>query len=288
MVNEFLFFRRRKLCLFLLDKTRPITALDTRQTPKEEKEKEKSPVDANNDNSRHWLTYPNPKTPQYIIDIKQRLRQLRIPSTNARPSSASPQKQTHESFARPFSAAVQGQQKQSIDEDQHNFLTYQTRETPEELRATRYRMDKNRYNPSLDNYPPRPQTCPARPRESIKPVTPEEPGNEQISIPLPKNDAWIVDEERKSTIPDHESSSILIQMVDCDGLPNEYVDALETANIAQEEYQRNLKVNGERRPDNFVYRLPENKIDSYVSQQSLTKKKEMRCLAEVSFSYLYN
>ncbi len=81
-------------------------------------------------------------------------------------------------------------------------------------------------------------------------------------------------EQTNSTIPDHESSSILIQMVDCDGLPNEYVDAVETANIAQEEYQRNLKMNGERRPDNFVYRLPENKTDSYVSQQSLTKKKK--------------
>jgi hypothetical protein len=261
------------LFIFNLEKTRPLTVFDNNQTPKEEKEK--SPIDANNDNSRHWLTYPNPKTPQYIIDIKQRLGQLRIPSTDARPSSASPQKQPPQLNVRPLSAAVQGQQqKQSTNEDQHNFLTYHTRVTPEELRATRYRIDKHRYNPSLDNYPPRPQTCPARPSERLKPVTPEESGNEQIFIPTLKNDAWIVDEERKSTVPEQESSSILIQMVDCDGLPNEYVDALETANIAQEEYQRNLKMNGERKPDNFVYRLPENKNDSYVSQQSLKTRRE--------------
>jgi hypothetical protein len=122
----------------------------------------------------------------------------------------------------------------------------------------------------LDNYPPRPQTCPVRTTENVKPVTPQEFGNEQFSSQSLKNDAWgVVDDDRKSTIPDNESSSILIQMVDCDGLPNEYVDALETANIAQEEYLRSLKMNGERRPENPIYRLPDNKNDSFVSQQSL-------------------
>jgi hypothetical protein len=247
-----------------------LTALDTRQTPKEEKEK--PPVDANNDNSRHWLTYPNPRTPQYIIDIKQRLGQLRISSTLARPSSASSQKQTPQLDARPSSAAVQGQREKQSD-DQHNFLTYHTRETPEDLRATRYRIDKHRYHPSLDSYPPRPQTCPARPpNETVKNVTPEDSRNEPFLTSSSKNDAWVFDEERKSAAPDQESSSFLIQMVDCDGLPNDYVDALETANLAQEEYQRSLKMNGERKPDNYVYRLPENKNDSYVSQQSLTTR----------------
>jgi hypothetical protein len=133
-------------------------------------------------------------------------------------------------------------------------------------------MDKYRYNPSLDNYPPRPQTCPVRTSENPKPVTPQDSENEQLSRQSPKTDVWIVDEEKKSPVPDNESSSIVIQIVDCDGLPNEYIDALETSNIAQEEYQRSLKMNGERRPENLVYRLSDNKNDSFVSQQSLKKK----------------
>jgi hypothetical protein len=243
--------------------------LESRYSPKDEKDKR--PVDPNNDNSRHWLTYPNPKTPQYIIDIKQRLGQMRKFSSLARPSSASNASvQQQQQITRPSSASVQ--QKPKTSDDEHHFLSFNTRETPEELRATRYRIDSHRYNPSLDNYPPRPQTCPVRTNVIQKPVTPQESENGQLP---PKNDAWAVNEERKSTIPDQESSSILIQMVDCDGLPNEYVDALETANAAQEEYQRNLKMNAERRPDNPVYRLPDmlpnNANDSYVSQQSLKK-----------------
>jgi hypothetical protein len=265
---------------FCIETRRPFTAFEARRSSKEEKEK--VPIDANNDNSRHWLTYPNPKTPQYIIDVKQRLGQLRVPSTLTRPSSASnasvrPQQETPPSIDRPSTASNQRQHKQQ-DDDPHNFLTFHTRETPEDLRATRYRIDKHRYNSSLDTYPPRPQTCPVRTNDVPKPSTPQEFEDEQLPPlppPPPKNDAWTVDEERKTTVPDNESSSILIQMVDCDGLPNEYVDALETSNAAQEEYQRNFKMYTERRPDNPVYRpqsmLPDNKSDSFVSQQLLRK-----------------
>ncbi len=248
-----------------------MTAFDARSFSKEEHSK--PPIDPNNDSSRHWLTYPNPKTPQYILDIKQRLGQYRVPSTLvARPSSASVQRKTPQPIARPSSASTQRQQKpQSANDDQHHFLTIRTRDTPEELRATRYRIDKNRYNPSLDNYPPRPQTCPVRTAENPKSITLQESTTEQPA----KIDAWTAEEEKRSFIPEHESSSVLIQMVDCDGLPNEYVDALDTANIAQEEYQRSLKINGERRPENLVYRLPENRNDSFVSQQSLERKRKM-------------
>jgi len=248
-----------------------MTAFDTPPSSKEDKEK--PPIDPNNDNNRHWLTYPNPRTPQYIIDIKQRLGQLRVSSTLARPLSASAQQQTPQPIDRPSSASIQQQQqqKQQTNNDQHNFLTIQTRDTPDDLRATRYRIDKHRYNPSLDNYPPRPQTCPVRTSENPKSVTPQDSGTEQSARQSPKNDVWIVDEEKKSPVPDNESSSVVIQMVDCDGLPNEYVEALETSNIAQEEYQRSLKLNGERRPESLIYRLPDNKNDSFVSQQSLKK-----------------
>lgn len=251
--------------MILIEKTRPLTALEVRPSSSVKEEKEKSLVDANNDNSRHWLTYPNPRTPQYIIDVKQRLGQLKIPSTLARPSSAATQKQTPETIDRPSSASIQRSQKSANANDEHHFLSYHTRDTPDELRATRYRIDRHRYHPSLDNYPPRPQTCPIRPSETPKPLTPEE----TQPVPSPKTEAWITEEEKKSNAPDYESSSILIQLVDCDGLPNEYVEALETANQAQEEYQRNHKFNVDRRPENVVYRLPENINQSYVSQHSL-------------------
>ncbi|CAF1227139.1 unnamed protein product [Rotaria sordida] len=273
------------------ERTRPLTAPETRQTPREEKEKR--PIDPNNDNSRHWLTYPNPKTPDYINDIKKRLGQLKIPSTLGRPSSASnvsiqqqqqQQQQTPQSNNRPLSASTQIQHKQQTNDDQHHFLTFNTRDTPDDLRATRYRIDKHRYNPSLDSYPPRPKTCPVRVHDTPKPITPKESENEQIQ-PM-KNDVWIVEEEKPSNTLDVESPSILIQMVDCDGLPNEYVEALETANAAQETYLRNLKMNAERRPDNSVYRLSENKNDSLVTypsqQQSTTMNNQLRQLARSS------
>jgi len=250
---------------FSIEKTRSATASENRQSPKEEKQK--TPIDPDIDNNRHWLTYPNPKTPQYILDIKRRLGQLRGPSTVVRPVSASLQNQTPKPIDRPSSASTELPQKQPTNDNQRHFLQFNTPNTPEELRATRYRIDKYRYNPSLDSYPPRPQTCPARSPENPKPTpTPQESGSEQLSSQSLKNDPWIVNEEKKPPTPDNESSSIVIQVVDCDGLPNEYVDALETANIAQEEYQKNLKMNGERRLENFVYRLPDNKNDSFVSQ----------------------
>ncbi|CAF1127005.1 unnamed protein product [Rotaria sp. Silwood1] len=277
------------------ERTRPLTAPETRHISKEEKEK--PPIDPNNDNSRHWLTYPNPKTPDYIIDIKKRLGQLKISSTLARPLSASnvsseqqqqQQQQTPQPIIRPTSASTQIQHKQQTNDDQHHFLTFRLSETPDDLRARRYRIDKHRYNPSIDNYPPRPKTCPVRVHDTPKPITPKEFENEQIQ--QPKNDVWIVEEDKTSNAPNVESSSILIQMVDCDGLPNEYVEALETANAAQEEYLRNLKMNVERRPENPVYRLsamsPENKNDALVTysnqQQSTTMNNQLRQLARTS------
>ena len=271
-----------------IEKPRSLTTVEIHHPSKEEKEKEKekTPVDPNNDNSRHWLTYPNPRTPQYIIDIKQRLGQLKVPSTLSRPSSASTsslqqqsqqdqQQNTPQPIIRPLSASTQMQQKQQTNNDQRHFLTFPTRETPDDLRAIRYRLDKHRYNPSLDNYPPRPKTCPVRTTDTSNPITPQEFQNEPSLPPPPKNDVWIVEEDQTPVVPDYESSSILIQMVDCDGLPNEYADALETANAAQEEYQRKLKMNVDRKPHNLVSRLsttlPDNKSESLVSQQSSRK-----------------
>lgn len=234
-------------------------------------EKDKAPVDANNDTSRHWLTYPNPKTPQYIIDIKQRLGQVKGSSTLGRPSSASnpsasqPTDQNQASN-RPTSASSQ---KASAD-DQHQFLNFERRETPEDLRAARYRLDKHRYNTSLDTYPPRPQTCPVRTQEQAKPVTPPDQDESEMYFGT-KTDVWVAEDEERSVPLDQEpASSIVVQLVDCDGLPPEYADALETANAAQEEYQRNLRMTSDRRLDSPAYRLPsmfvDNQTDSVVSQ----------------------
>ncbi|CAF2139808.1 unnamed protein product [Rotaria magnacalcarata] len=278
------------------EKIRPLTAPEPRPPTKEEKEK--PPVDPNNDNSRHWLTYPNPKTPQYIIDVKQRLGQLRLPSTLlTRPSSASnasvqQKPPTPPTATRPSSASTQIERKQQTNnnDDQHNFLTFHTSATPDDLRLARQRLDKHRYNASLDNYPPRPKTCPVNTHENPKPVTPKQYENEQLPVQTPKNEAWIVDDEKASNAPDYESSSVIIQMVDCDGLPNEYYEALETANIAQEEYLRNFKKDAERRPQTAVYRLPtalpEHRNDSLVAsqnqQQSTTMNNQLRQLARSS------
>ncbi|CAF1484672.1 unnamed protein product [Adineta ricciae] len=256
------------------EETSPPT--EVQQSVKEEtKEKEKRPVDANNDNSRHWLTFPTPKTPQKIIDAKQRLGQLNIPSTLARPSTASnpstEKQQTAQPINRPSSASAP--QTKPAD-DQHRFLSFEKRETPDDLRAARYRLDKHRYNVSIDNYPPRPQTCPERRYDSPKPITPPTWKIESPSSQPPKADVWVVDDECKPATPASRpsSSSKYIQIVNCDNVPSEYATALEISNAAQKEYERNLKINAGRKPDNVAYRLPtmlpDNKNVSCITYQN--------------------
>lgn len=264
------------------EKIRPASVHESTRLPSAHVESEKKPsVDPNNDNSRHWLTYPNPKTPEYIIDIKKRLGQWKVPTTLAnRPSSASnpisaPQDLHANSYAsmdtRPSSASSQKASKKN--DDQHNFLTFERRDTPDELRAARQRLDKHRYHPSLDNYPSRPQTCPVRTitttTNDVSNVNPT--GNttldeEREDIPVEKHigDAWTVE---ANPFEQESTSSIVVQMVDCEGLPPEYADALETASAAQEEYQRNLKMMTERRLDSTVYRLPAMSPDSLTAYQ---------------------
>ncbi len=239
--------------------------MDFRRSPKEEKEKIIN--DPNNDNSRHWITYPNPKTPQYLIDVKVRLGRLKVPPVLARTIPAS-----NVIAEQPESSTSHPQRQKSPD--QRSFLDFNLPETPDELRAARHRLEKNRYNPSVDNYPPRPRTCPVRTNDISKPLTPpkapesEEEQSPPIQTTSTKDDVWTNDEENKTT--ESETSSSMIQMVDVDGLPNEYVEAVDTARIAQEEYYKNLKANNENTTsDNLVYRLPsiasDMKSDSFVS-----------------------
>lgn len=246
--------------------TTPSAAAECQPAAKEEKQKR--PVDANNDKSRHWLTFPNPPVPQKILDAKQRLGQLNIPTTLARPASASNAPRETQPTVRPMSAS---QAKPS--DDQHHFLTFEKRETPDDLRAARHRLDKYRYHPSLDNYPPRPQTCPERRRDSPKPPTPPVPSNQQCPVTPPKSDVWVVENSRPTSASIQRPSTSYVQVVNCDNLPNEYATALEISNAAQNEYEKNVKRNGGRTLDNFVYRLParlpDSKSVSFVSQYSL-------------------
>ncbi len=247
-----------------IETSRPTTSFDARRSPKEEKEKVL--IDPNNDTAGHWLTYPNPKTPQYLIDIKQRLGQLKIPLSLARSASVS-----NVSADRPESSVSHRQQQST---EQRHLFDFNLPQTPNELRAARHRLEKHRYNPSLDNYPARPQTCPVRTTDDQKPVTPPLPvalESEQEQVPpteSTKEDLWTANEENEPT--ENEAPSVMVQMVDADDLPKEYVEALEIANAAQIEYLKNFKPNDDQKPENLVYRLPslpaDNKSESFVSK----------------------
>lgn len=240
----------------------------------------KSPIDPNNDNNRHWLTYPNPKTPEYIIDIKKRLGQWKVPSTLARTSATSNPSENAEAAptaadTRPSSASSQ---KTTKNEDQHNFLSFERRDTPDELRAARHRLDKHRYNPSLDSYPTRPKTCPVRPTTETTATAVTEEQEKQV------NEVWT---EENNPFEQDSTPSIVVQMVDCDGLPPEYAEALETANAAQEEYLKSLNMTSERRLDSAVYRLPAMTPDSVVRPRKKSEEKRKRFTKVSSIFYIF-
>lgn len=252
--------------------------MDARRSSKEEKEKEKVITDANNDNTRHWLTYPHPKTPQYLIDIKQRLGQLKVPSALLRSAS------TVNGSVEPSEVPVAPRESQQ-SADQRHFMDFNLPETPNELRAARHRLEKHRYNSSLDNYPTRPQTCPERTNEIVKPPTPPTTAPQSDNQQLPpiqptstNDDVWTNEEQEETKPTENETSSSMMQMVDCDGLPNDYVEALEIASMAQEEFYKNLKSNPDKKPENTVYRLPsmstENHNESFVSENIFSPQKK--------------
>jgi hypothetical protein len=203
----------------------------------------------NDDTSRHWLTYPNPKTPEYIIDSKRRLGQLKNSSTLGRPMSASTsivyeqQEPIQTSIVRPATASPA-----ATEAEQHHFLTFERRATPDGLRAARHRLDKHRYHPSLDNYPPRPAMSAHSTNEHIDVIV----ANEVQQAPSWSNtNVWVADDDRKGI--DNEQTPVVIQMMDCDNFPPEYANALDTANVAQEHYRRSRPILAERRPDSAVY-----------------------------------
>lgn len=198
---------------------RAATSTDVRQSPssKEEKEKEKEKsliIDSNNDNSRHWLTYPNPKTPQYLIDIKQRLGHIKVPFV--RPSSVAAVATTASQQSNEQSEILKKSTSPN-DADQRHFLDFNLPQTPDDLRAARYRIAKYRYNPALDSYPPRPQTCPVNIDENEQ-VVPQPPATIEAESTEVKDDAWTNEDENKPV--DQEASTVVVQLVDCEGMPD--------------------------------------------------------------------
>ena len=244
--------------IFLVEIVHATTASLDAARPSSSKEK-KVLLDPNNDQARHWLTYPNPKTPQYLIDIRQRLGQLKVPSAPIRPATA-----LDDTVQRSVSSPTHRLQQKSAD-GRHMF-DFSLPQTPDELRASRHRLEKHRYNPALDNYPQRPKTCPVRSQDIPKPATPPDASQSQEEkLPTTETQPQSVNEdlpvgENKPT--EHEASTLSIQMIDIDGLPTEYAEAVQTANIAEEEYLKTIQNNQEKRSDQYVYRLPSMPLET--------------------------
>jgi len=243
--------------LFSIESGRAATSTDVRQSPPKEEKEKSLIIDPNNDNSRHWLTYPNPKTPQYLIDIRKRLGHIKVPFVQPAPPTISHQQSNEQSEV--------VKKPTTVDADQRHFLDFNLPQTPDELRAARHRIAKYRYNPALDNFPPRPQTCPVNidEKEQVSPQPPATSSNESTEA---KEDAWTNEEENKPVDP--EASTVVIQCVDCEGVPNEYVQAVETASAAQEDYYKTLQLNNDKPSDSPIFRRPstsnDNQKESFV------------------------
>lgn len=90
---------------------------------------------------------------------------------------------------------------------------------------------------------------------------------------------------------DNESPPVLVQILDMDGLPTEYAEAVQAANAAQDEYMKELKQHGEKKLEHFVYRLParstEHKTDAFVSRIQFIRvlNVTLTTLSDVTESY---
>lgn len=164
--------------------------------------------------------------------------------------------------------------------DERHFLDFNLPATPDDLRAARQRIDKHRYNPSLDGFSQRPQTCPDRISEVVtksktSAVIVEQPQIEEKSS-ANEQEPTTSDENAENLTSEDENATIIIQPLNTEGVPSEYVEALETANVVQEEYMKLLKQNAEKKSEQFVYRLPampvETKTPSSVSALKQTNE----------------
>jgi hypothetical protein len=237
----------------------------------------RSIIDVHADNDQHWLIHPNPRTPSHIIDSRLRLGQLKNPAMIARARSAfcksieSPGKIAHPQKHIESKDTVHEESKGRTTDERH-FLDFHLPETPNDLRAARYRIDSHRYHSSLDNYPPQPQTSPREMHEVFKALqtnvdtnTDSKPTIASTSL----NHASFKDNENTKT-SDNECTSTTVHPLDIVGLPSEYTQVLTTGHATQEEYLNDGHNRSDEQDGNtYVYRLPvlsnDEKTSSIVS-----------------------
>ena len=233
-----------------IESARTAAALEQRRQRFQQERQLKIINAPHNPNYQHWLVHSTPRTPQRIIDSKCRLGQAK--------ASPSAEQQKNN----PRSAASRVSHAQTAD-DQRHILDFNLPDTPDELRAARHRIEKNRYHPSLDNYPARSQTCPVPTAELFEPLPPLVAAP---SEPIAAYDDPSIDHER-SYVFESESPRCVVQTLDIEGLPVEYIEAVETANAAQEEYEKELQKHTNR----LTFRLPALSVDqrNYSSVSSI-------------------
>ncbi|UJR36726.1 hypothetical protein I4U23_029442 [Adineta vaga] len=224
-------------------------------------DKEKYMIDIDNDQYRHWLTYPTPDTPPQIVDIKQRLGQHKVPSTLSRAASASyasgEQHQSASQTNEQSGSKVPRRRKKQADDGGH-FLQFNLPPTPPELRAARHRLEKYRYHQSLDNYPPRSENNQdndqddySRQANASQYEDEQSPPNQTDSTKEESGDP-----EDENRIADYEQSTMMGQPNDGENYPEEYIEALEISDAANEEYYKNCKPDCDKRSERSYYRIP--------------------------------
>ncbi|CAF1325926.1 unnamed protein product [Adineta ricciae] len=250
--------------------------MKVRRNPKEDKEKHM--IDINDDQYRHWLTYPTPDTPPQVADAKQRLGQYKIPQTLSRGTSASYAyaEQQPSSSNDQSGSNVPHRRKKQVN-DRGHFLEFNIPPTPPELRAARHRLEKHRYHQSLDNYPPHLEVNPDNEQEEyVKPSDAPQYDEEQASQnqpPSTNEESGDAGDENRAA--DYEQSTLIEQTNNNEDLPEEYIEALDISDAAQEEYYKNCKPYCEKRSDQSYYRIPPISSDrqhdstvAYCNQQS--------------------
>lgn len=215
------------------------------------------------DETRHWIAFPNPRTPQHIIDTKLRLGQIKAPALVARSKSAlysstEATSVTPTTIERNELTKFVNSQKQKSAEQRH-FLDFNLPQTPDDLRAARHRIEKHRYNPSLDNYPPRASTTfTSWNEETSKPVTVNQTETESLPVATTTtvtDNQQTTNEQDQNDEQQNQTENPVVP-IDADHLPKTYVEALETANVAEERYLKESKERSEKPTEVIVYRLP--------------------------------
>lgn len=113
-------------------------------------------LDNNNDESKllsqsqpHWLVYPEEKTPEYIVEAKKRLNQIRQP--NLVPSSSSSSSKQHKVKISDEPVEIIGSDgKPMTDDEKRHWLSWPNPATPDKIREIRRRLGDDRYRKTAE------------------------------------------------------------------------------------------------------------------------------------------